>query len=556
MNNKALGGSAVIVIFVILSIVGRVARIINRHSDRDQPQTQSQRADNSGGGLFGRSSAEANFLKKLETIKNDALASPEREKPFLTRKASYKTNLQRQGKAPFDWEAETLPRGLELVTYESNGLKLKAALYVPPNLGNKKRPALVFFHGGFSLYYGSIDICESFVNDDFIILMPMLRGENGGNGNYELFVGELDDAANAIRWLSKHKNVDADNIYAFGHSIGGGVSAMMSLMDDDLPLKHCGSSGGLYSPDSFYVWRHADSDGPDIIRFDPENINDCLMRVLQGNVKWMKRKHYAYIGMQDEPFFPTIAEMRQENAQAPDKTRLAISQPSGDHMSSLMPAIEQYHTVVMTDLKKTGNSNSGVASSRITSRTPFGATQQPRTSTTPATSQRTIRDESGDINQTKEELGSVFGDKFSETIPDHGYLVGFEISTEKKSENFGAEMLSVQPLYRAKDGDKQGKGKLFGQKGDTVERAFAPKGYAVGGLRGQALGAVRGFELIFMKIKSDGTLDPNDTQKSPWIGGNSPNSFYSVIDGKGRHVTTFSGSIFMEHVNSIKLEFE
>ena len=554
MNSKAFGGSAVVVILVILSIVGRVARIMNRHSDREQAQTQSQRAENSGGSLFGLSRDEMKVVEKVAAIKKDIMASPEREKPFLTRKVSFKTNLQRQGKAPLDWEAEELPRGLELVTYESNGLQLKAALYVPPNLGNKKRPALVFFHGGFSLYYGSIDICESFVDDDFIVLMPMLRGENGGNGNYEMFVGELDDAANAIRWLSKHKNVDADNIYAFGHSIGGGVSAMMSLMDDNLPLKHCGSSGGLYGPDSFYAWRHADSDGPDIVRFDPENINECLMRVLQGNVKWMKRKHYAYIGIQDQPFFQTMTEMRQENAQAPDKTRLTVSQPSGDHMSSLMPAIEQYHTVVMTDLKQTGNSGE-TSSPRIPSRTPFGG-PLPRTSTSPAAPQRTTRGGNNNIDQIKDELGHEFGDKFSETIPDHGYLVGFEISMKQTSENFDAEMVSIQPLYRAKEGDKQGKGKLYGEKGDKVERAFAPKGYAIGGLRGQALGMVKGFELVFMKIKPDGTLDPNDTQTSPWIGGNDDSiPVYSVIDGKGRHATTFSGSIFMKHINSIKLEF-
>ena len=178
-----------------------------------------------------------------------------------------------------------------------------------------------------------------------------------------MFVGELDDAANAIRWLSRHKNVNADHIYAFGHSIGGGISAMMSLMDKNLPLKHCGSSGGLYSPDSFYGWRHSDSDGPDVIRFDPENVDECLMRVLQGNVKWMNRKHYAYIGTQDMPFLETLAEMRLENASAPDKTRLSIAQPGGDHMSSLEPAIKQYHTVVMADVKRAGISDEAPSAS-------------------------------------------------------------------------------------------------------------------------------------------------------------------------------------------------
>ena len=117
-------------------------------------------------------------------------------------------------------------------------------------------------------------------------------------------------------------------------------------------------------------------------------------------------------------------------------------------------------------------------------------------------------------------------------------------------------MVSVQPLYRTKDGDKQGKGKLYGEKGNQFERAFAPKGYAVGAIRGKALGSVKGFELVYMKIKPDGSLDHNDTQISSWIGTESNSAFYTVIDGKGRPVTAFSGSIFMEHVHSMKLEFD
>jgi len=69
--------------------------------------------------------------------------------------------------------------------------------------------------------------------------------------------------------------------------------------------------------------------------------------------------------------------------------------------------------------------------------------------------------------------------------------------------------------------------------------------------------ATYGFELIFMKINPDGTLDPNDTQKSPWIGGRDENiPHYTVIDGEGKHVSTVSGSIFMDRIKGVKLEFE
>ena len=162
-----------------------------------------------------------------------------------------------------------------------------------------------------------------------------------------------------------------------------------------------------------------------------------------------------------------------------------------------------------------------------------------------------------EFNTDEEELGHSFGDEFSEVVPDHGYLVGFEVSTNQQTTGSTPYLVSLQSLYRSKDDEKQGKGKLYGKPGENLERAFAPKGYAVGGLRGMSSGEVYGFELVFMKINADGTLNPNDTQTSSWIGGREdflPR--YSVIDGKGKHVSAVSGSIFSGKFNSIKLQFE
>ncbi|MCL2348950.1 MAG: alpha/beta hydrolase fold domain-containing protein [Planctomycetaceae bacterium] len=359
MNTKSVAGgigSVLVAILAVAAVVGKAAlRRSYRTANRNNPQ-QTRQFDNSGGRMQGLSKEETLLLKRMQDVKKAVLSSPEREKPWLTRRTNFKTKLTRQVKSPQDWEDETLPKGLQLATYPSGNLHLKAILYVPPNLGNAKRPALVYYHGGFALSYEELEDCEPFVNDGFIIMLPMLRAENGGEGNFEFFGGELDDAANAIRWLGKHKNVDADNIYAFGHSIGGGISAMMSLMDDDLPLKHSGSSGGLYDPGTFFGWRYAFEDGPDRVPFDPEDVNECLIRTLYGNVKWMKRKHYAYIGTQDTSFLSSIGEIQQENVFAPDHTRLVISLMSGDHFTSLAPAVKQYHTVVMNGLK-TNNTN-------------------------------------------------------------------------------------------------------------------------------------------------------------------------------------------------------
>jgi hypothetical protein len=154
-------------------------------------------------------------------------------------------------------------------------------------------------------------------------------------------------------------------------------------------------------------------------------------------------------------------------------------------------------------------------------------------------------------------LGNVAGDKFSETVPDQTYLVGFEVTKRVAIQGNSPVLASMQPLYRTKDVEKQGRGKLYGKLGDNVERAFAPKGYAVGGLRGQSHVDIWGFELVYMKIKPNGTLDPNDTQTSDWVGERLDHILnFSVLNGKGKHVSSISGTIFFDYLRTIQLEFE
>ena len=138
---------------------------------------------------------EAQFLKRMENVKKAVLDSPERERPYLERRAGFKTKLTRQGKSPQDWDLGPPPPHLQLVTYSSGHLNLRAILYVPPNLGEAKRPALVYYHGGFALDYEDMDDCQPFVDDDFVVMMPMLRAKNNGEDHYELFGGEIDAAA-------------------------------------------------------------------------------------------------------------------------------------------------------------------------------------------------------------------------------------------------------------------------------------------------------------------------------------------------------------------------
>ena len=199
-------------------------------------------------------------------------------RPFADLRREFHSKLIRHAPSPDHFTLDVPPEGVREISYRSGELELKAWYAVPETPGDK-HPAVVCFHSGHA--FGAADFMEAqiFLEAGFAVLTPMLRGENGNPGNFELLLGEVEDAANAIRWIADQPEIDADHIYAFGHSIGGGIAAMLSLQDSDLPLKHSASCGGMYSADVFQAW------GREHCPFDPTDEMECRMRLLGSNVK-------------------------------------------------------------------------------------------------------------------------------------------------------------------------------------------------------------------------------------------------------------------------------
>jgi acetyl esterase/lipase len=261
-------------------------------------------------------------------------AAPTDSRPYLERRAKFQTKLVKRGKSPQPWENEPLAANVTQVTYPSGSLSLKGWVHRPPQ-GGPKFPALVFFHGGFAFGMDDLAACRPFMDAGFVVMAPATRGENGNPGDFELFLGEVDDAKAACVWLSQQPYVDASRIYTFGHSVGGGISALLSLQDD-VPVRHGGSSGGLYSEATFSQWS-------DITPFDTSNVEEKQLRILVGNVAHMKRKHFAYLGTTDVAFHPAEARARSE---APGTSLLTLERSPGDHFTSFEPALRKYLEVV------------------------------------------------------------------------------------------------------------------------------------------------------------------------------------------------------------------
>ncbi len=160
---------------------------------------------------------------------------------------AYSTQIVRAMKAPQSFAPEQPPAGVAEITYESGKLHLKAWMSALPKTASKA-PAVVFLHGGFSFSADDWTTAEDFVRAGYVLLMPQLRAENGGSGNFELFGGELDDALAAGSYLAKLPQIDSKRIFLAGHSVGGSLTMLAAQMNS--PYRAAAAySGYAHLPD-------------------------------------------------------------------------------------------------------------------------------------------------------------------------------------------------------------------------------------------------------------------------------------------------------------------
>lgn len=278
----------------------------------------------------------------------------ESEPTYLERRAAFETNLLREGPVPKvrklspimygeDWE---LPMDrIQKVTYPSAGLDLNAWVYVPEEAHHTKAPAFVFFHGGRQFHEGSLRNCKPYIDRGFVVMIPTVRAHSGNPGVYELFLGEVDDAKTAIEWLARQPYVHSEQIYAFGWSYGGGMTSVLSLLDN-VPVRHSASLGGLRSSEELMLGPLA-GDMP----FDISNPEELQIRTLIGNIRWMQHLHYAYVGSADTMLTASIAEARRE-IEGTDSLLRIITVP-GDHFTSFHATMEGYLDLILKDIEGT-----------------------------------------------------------------------------------------------------------------------------------------------------------------------------------------------------------
>jgi dienelactone hydrolase len=246
-------------------------------------------------------------------------------------RAHFHTRLIHRGPSPQPAEVLQPPQEVTEITYKSGNLLLKAWVSEPSPNGPARQPAVLYLHNGFGFGLDDWEQSEPFRKAGYVVMMPILRGENGQPGNFTLFYDEVDDVIAAAKRLARLPYVDPARVCVAGHSSGGTLTLLAAM-----------SWGGFYkaasfsgSPDQVTFTRFQ----PELAPYDPNDREEQRMRsplAFPASFKCPTRIYYGDL----EWIFPSASKKLAGLAQAVGKDIEAIGVP-GDHLSAVPAEIRQ-----------------------------------------------------------------------------------------------------------------------------------------------------------------------------------------------------------------------
>jgi dienelactone hydrolase len=256
---------------------------------------------------------------------------PEQTEDYVQARSHFQTKLLKQGAAPQPFDPVVLPPGVDEVEYTSGNLKLKAWVTHPEPRAARK-PAVLFLHGGFAFGEDDWDMTRPFQDAGYVVMTPMLRGENGLPGSYSMFYNEVDDVVAAADSFAKMPHVDSKRMYIAGHSVGGTITLLTAMTSNRFraAASYSGSTDQV-------VWARAEGD--EVVPFDKSNKLEFQMRSPLAYPRSFKCPVRMFYGSQEIGF----ASGCKKTAELAKKANLDVEavQVPGDHFSAVDPAMRQ-----------------------------------------------------------------------------------------------------------------------------------------------------------------------------------------------------------------------
>src|SRR6267378_4487810 len=257
-------------------------------------------------------------------VQRRGLFEPEvqiQQQDYAEIRSHFHTKLLREAASP---QREVIalrpPDYVDVVEYPSGALRLKAWLS-GQRRATQKLPAILFLHGGFEFGAADWDMALPYWKAGFIVMVPMLRGENGQMGTFSFLYNEVDDVVAAAEFLSRQPSVDPTHIYLAGHSAGG----TLTLLTVEASGRFRAAAAFDGSPDQqlLYNGRATKPGHHAEVVFDPRDVRELQVRsplAYVFSVKSPIRLYYSHeasvIAQRPSERFAALARERGVDAAA------------------------------------------------------------------------------------------------------------------------------------------------------------------------------------------------------------------------------------------------
>jgi dipeptidyl aminopeptidase/acylaminoacyl peptidase len=255
------------------------------------------------------------------------------EEDYLKARSRFQTKLLRNGPSPQKASPVKPPATVDEIEYVSGKLRLKAWLK-PQADKTRKHPAVLFLHGGFAFGADDWDVSQPYRDAGFVVLTPILRGENGQPGSFSFYYNEVDDVLAAADYLRKQPYVDADRLYIAGPSAGGTLTLLAAMTSKG--FRAAASFSGI--TDQVVFCKHAKNAKRDV-PVDVTDIRELELRSPLAYATSFKCPARIYYGSLE----PHLQAMSQRTAKLAKDSGVDVEavQIKGDHGTSVAPAVKQ-----------------------------------------------------------------------------------------------------------------------------------------------------------------------------------------------------------------------